>query len=365
MEEKPASTKSNLVQGTSLSEIQKPPLVVKKRKSFWIIGIIMLVLVVVAGYFLISQSKKQIAANKVYHVGILALTSFGSSVESFKAKMSELGYIENKNITYELDSHTIDTGAMQKSLDKFAGKHVDLVFTLGTPPTYMAKKSVAEKGIPLVFSFCNVEGNDLIESLQRPGNNLTGVRFPGASVTVKRLEFLTKIAPKARKILVAYDKTNPSALDAITELRPSTKLFGVTLVEVPLGDVASISADLKIRDESGNIGIDAILIMPEGLTQSVSGWSAIRDFAAKHKIPIGGGAAFEADDGAIFSYVPDNHEVGQLAAILADKILKGTPAGEIPIMTSESRLRINYATAQKFNVTVPESVLILASEIIR
>jgi len=114
-----------------------------------------------------------------------------------------------------------------------------------------------------------------------------------------------------------------------------------------------------------DIGIDAILIMPEGLTQSAPGWNTIRDFAAKHKIPIGGGVAFEADDGAVFSYVPDNSEVGQLSAVLVDKILRGTLAGDIPIVTPESRLRINYKIAQELGITVSEDLLTQAEEIIR
>jgi putative ABC transport system substrate-binding protein len=114
-----------------------------------------------------------------------------------------------------------------------------------------------------------------------------------------------------------------------------------------------------------NIGIDAILIMPELITQSPLGWKIMAEFAAKHKLPIGGSAGFEADTGAVFSYIPNNFETGQSAAPLADKILKGTPAGSIMVITPDSRLRLNYKLAAELGLNVPEGLLNRADEIIR
>ena len=105
--------------------------------------------------------------------------------------------------------------------------------------------------------------------------------------------------------------------------------------------------------------------MPEVLTQSPAGWAAISQFAAEHKVPIGGAMPFTADHGALFSYVGDNVEMGKLAASLADKIFKGTAAGTIPVVTPEDRLRLNYKVAQELGLTMPDGLLSMAMEIIR
>jgi putative ABC transport system substrate-binding protein len=141
--------------------------------------------------------------------------------------------------------------------------------------------------------------------------------------------------------------------------------MGVTLVELPIEGVEDIKADLEARETAKSAGFDAILIMPEGFSQSPEGWGAIAKFAEAHGIPIVGSASFEADQGAILTYIPDDKEIGKLAATLASKIFKGTPAGSIPVISPESRLRINYARAQKLGIRFDDGLMKLADEVIR
>lgn len=338
----------------------------KKSKLFWVLGGIAAIAIVVAAFFLFNNNKKTgNSTAKVYHVGMIALNAFGNMPDGFKSKMTELGYVEGKNIFYDVRNHSIDLDGMQESLDDFVENKVDLVFTTGTPPSLMAKKTVASAGIPVVFANASMEGNGLVDSVQQPGGNITGVRFQGSDVVIKRLELLLEIVPEAKRIWVAYQDINPSALSVIGPLRSAAKSKGITLIEVPLKKVTDINLDLQARAVSGDPGIDAILIMPEGFTQSSEGWPVIREFAIEHKIAIGGSAFFEADDGAIFSYGSDNFETGKLAAPLADKIFKGISAGKIPVVTPESSLRLSYKTALEIGIKLPESLLSRADEIIR
>jgi putative ABC transport system substrate-binding protein len=105
--------------------------------------------------------------------------------------------------------------------------------------------------------------------------------------------------------------------------------------------------------------------MPEIINHTPDGFQAIIDFTNKHKIPLGGGAPFTADLGAIFTFHPDFYETGMLAATLIDKILQGTPAGTIPVATPESHLRINYKAMTELGLPVSEGLLSRAKEIIR
>lgn len=111
--------------------------------------------------------------------------------------------------------------------------------------------------------------------------------------------------------------------------------------------------------------MDAILLMPDDLSQTPDGFALIRDFANKHKIPIGGSTSITAEYGAAFSYAPDYINLGNMAATLADKIFKGSPAGTIPVVTADQTLRLNYKVAKKLGLKVSESMMSLASEIIR
>ncbi|UCF92115.1 MAG: hypothetical protein JSW39_28260, partial [Desulfobacterales bacterium] len=209
------------------------------------------------------------------------------------------------------------------------------------------------------------EKTNLVESVRQPGGNITGVRFPGPDNVVKRFEILHELVPQAKRVLVPYDPNYPSAPSALDGLRLSASSLGITLVENPANNVEALRADLQARSASGDIGIDAVLLMPDLICHSPDGFGTILKFANENKVPVGGGAGFTADLGALFSFVPDFFEEGKLAALLADKILKGTEAGTIPVITPQSSLRINYKATQALGLKVPEGLLTRAEEIIR
>jgi putative ABC transport system substrate-binding protein len=303
---------------------------------------------------------------KVYRVGILSgLDAFINIADGFKAKMAELGYREGKNIIYDMQAVNADPVGEQRIAGKFVADKVDLIIAFPTEPAIAAKKAAEGTKIPVVFVSAGIEGNNLIESVSRPGGNITGVRIPGPDMVVKRLEILLELAPRVKRVYLIYDPHYSTARPSLEVLRLVASSLGVTLVEDPVNNVKELRAALQKRAQSKNIGIDAMLIMPEILTQTPEGWRLVSEFAKKHNVPVAGSAAFEADTGAVFSYIPDNIEQGKLTALLVDKIFKGAPAGSIFVVTPEARLRLNYKLARELGLTVSESMLSLASEIIR
>lgn len=306
------------------------------------------------------------AAPKTYRVGILnGFDAFADIAKGFKTKMTELGYVEGQNIVYDIQMSDYDPAKEEQIIKKFVADDVDLIFTFATEAALSAKVGTAETDIPVVFAFGTLEGNDLVESVRQPGGNITGVRFPGPDLSVKRLEILHQLAPQAKRIGIIYNLSYPANKSQLEVLRPAAASWGLSLVEVPVTRVVEIQTDLQTRISAADIGLDAILIITDDLSQSPDGWPMISKFAAEHKIPIAGSAAFEADTGAVFSYIPDTIETGKLAAPLADKILRGTSAGTIPVVSPESRLRLNYVVAQGLGLTVPAGLLSQAAEIIR
>jgi putative ABC transport system substrate-binding protein len=303
---------------------------------------------------------------KVYRVGIVSgVEAFATIGDGFKAGMAELGYVEGENIAYDVQDAKGDPAETERALEQFVADEVDLIFAFPTEPAVAAKAATQGTDIPVVFALAGLEGNDLVESVRQPGGNITGVRFSGPDNTLRRFEILLELAPQAKRVYLTYDPNYPNAPSTLEALRPTASSMGITLVEAPVASVEEIQAALQARAASDDMGMDAILIMPEVLSQSPASWAAISQFAAEHKVPIGGAMPFTADQGALFSYVGDNIEMGKQAASMADKIFKGTPAGTIPVVSPEDRLRLNYKVAQELGLTVPEGLLRLAVEIIR
>jgi putative ABC transport system substrate-binding protein len=337
----------------------------KFSKSKWTLIITLLTL---AGFLLsgCATTSNTKDASKVYRVGILSgLDFFADTADGFKAKMTELGYVEGQNIVYDMQKTNFDPVKEQEILKKFVADKVDLIFVFPTEVALATKAATQGTNIPVVFANAFVEGNNLIESIRQPGGNITGVRFPGPDIAVKRLEILLELMPQAKRVWVPYQRDYPSVPPVLAVLRPAAASLGVTLVEVPATSAADIQADLQARAKSADIDIDAILVIPEPLGVAPDVFPMISKFAVEHKVPIAGPFISAEGYGVVFRNMSDNVEVGKLAAPLADKILKGIPAGTISVVSPESDLRINYKVAQELGLTVPEGLLGQADEIIR
>ena len=324
---------------------------------------LLFILLVVISIFINGCGEKK---PKAYRVGILSGAKiFDNIADGFMAKMTELGYIKGKSISYDYQKANFDTVAYKNILNKFIIEKVSLIFVFPTEPALIAKAATEGTNIPIVFAMAGIEGNALVNSVSYPGGNITGVRYPGPEHTARRLDILFELVPQAKRVYLIYDQNYPNTSMALENLRPAASSLGITLVEDPVNTIEELRSKLEARSVLGDIGIDAILLMPDILNHLPDGFGSILKFATKHKLPIGGGMDFTADLGALFSFVPDNTEQGKLAAVLADKIFHGTPAGTIMLVTPQARLRINYKVIQELGLTVSDGLLSRANEIIR
>ena len=312
-------------------------------------------LVLTAGaYFFLKKDK-------VYKVGILSgVDFFLPSIDGFKQKMAELGYVEGKNIVYDIQKTNFDPQKEEEVLKKFISDKVDLISVFPTEPALAAKRITKGTNIPVVFGPAIIEGTGLIEDVRAPGANLTGVQWQNTTGTLKNLEILKEIAPNIMRIYCLHDPNYPLTAAIFENLRPAAYEMGLTLVEVAVENPEAIRAELERRSAQKDVGVDAILTIPSILTVSPQAIEAISQFAAFHKLPLDG-----PSPNAVFENAPDTFESGALAAVLADKILKGTPAGAIPVATADPRLKINLKSAQSLNIQVSESLLERAHKVIR
>lgn len=324
--------------------------------------------IILISLFLISLLFSGCGSKKEYRVGILHVPgAFNLIRDGFKAKMIKLGYIEGKNIVYvDIEEPLTATQDEVKLLaKKLVDDKVDLILAYPTPPTIGAYAATQGTNIPVVFAVFNVEGSKLIKSVREPGGNMTGVRNPSPEIISKRLKILHEIAPQIKRVWVGYDKNHPNTSLGLEALRLAAADLGIKLVEVPAAILGELQADLTARVKLTDPGFDAIVTMSDGMNQGPEGFAMLKKFAAERKMPLCAGVRSMVQEGAVFANAPDMFNVGELSALLADKIFKGTPAGTIPILTPEQELYINYKEAQRIGLKVPETLLLQAKEVIR
>ena len=336
-----------------------------KKTVRTILGVAVILLLVGMGFFVVNRLHGvSEQTNKMYHVGILAgLDYFGATTDGFKKKMTELGYVEGKNIFYDVQKTPSIVGN-QSVIQKFVDNKVDLILTFPTEPSLEAKEVTKGIGIPIISTNAVMEGTALVADFRKPGGNLTGVRYPGPEVAGRGLEILHELVPKAKRVWLPYLKDYPSVPPALLVLEPLARSLGLTLMATPIGTPQELEAYLKTHS-TGDTGIDVILQIPEPLAAVPAFTDQLFAFGVEHNIPVGGSLIAPGNSGSLFIFAPDAEEVGELAAPIADKIFRGISAGTIPIVAAESHLGINYAVAQRLGLTVSENLLSRAERILR
>ncbi len=322
-------------------------------------------LVFIVIVFIVLLSGCTLRKTRIYQVGILSgMNAFLSISEGYKNKMAELGYIEGKNIEYNYMKLNDDLIEENTVLKNFINEKVDLILVFPSRPAMTAKVLTQGTGIPVVFAGASIEGTNLVESQRQPGGNITGVRFPTPELNAKRLELLLVMAPKVKRILIFYDINYPSYPSARKAINDAADNNHVTLIENQVTSLEEMKSSLEAREKLSDIGVDAIFLMPDLLTSSMAAWEIIKPFAIKYRLPVASDMDYNLKDAGLFMLDSSHIEIGGLAAVISDKILRGTPAGAIPVASPNMNLHINYRRAQELGLTIPGGLLKLANEVI-
>jgi putative ABC transport system substrate-binding protein len=322
------------------------------------------VLLVLSFFSMVGMLFTGCGEKKVYRIGILSGIEFMAVVgEGFKEKMTELGYIEGENITYDVQTPVNYMEDIDRISKQFVEDKVDLIFCYPTEAALGAKKATAGTNIPVVFAVTNIEGSDLINSIREPGGNITGVRYPGPDLALKRFDIMQQLAPKAKTYWLPYHPDLPVCYPQLEALRPAAKSAGITIIESPLRDANEVEAFLKKRAEKPDF--DALFCIAEILTIDPDAFLVMNKYTTKHKIPMGGVLMQVDGYSSVYGVNVKDSEAGTNGAILADKILKGTQAGTIPVISSESYFELNYKEAKKLGLDVSEGLLVQADRVIK
>lgn len=273
-------------------------------------------------------------------------------VEGLRAGLAERGWVEDRTIRFVVPDTPTSIEALRAEARDRIGRDTSLVVTLSTQAALAARDVADPLGIPLLLSpASDPVAVGLVSGTIHPGQSVTGIAF--AAQEARRLELLSRLAPAAHRVWVPFDAADPSPAAVVAGLRPVADKLGLTLVTANIRDFVQLRAALDALPRD----IDAVFVPPDvrisGNTRAVAAAAA----AAPRHLPVTVPQRDGVAQGALFSYGFDAHALGLQAARLADLILTGTPAADLPIETPDMQLAINLTTADLLGTTVPDDLL--------
>jgi putative tryptophan/tyrosine transport system substrate-binding protein len=294
-------------------------------------------------------------------LGGVSLDGFTERLAAFRRGLKETGHVEGENVAFEFRW-------AENQLDRLPALAADLVRRRvavivaagGTVPAITAK--AATTTIPIVFAV----GEDpvrlgLVESLARPGGNLTGINFFIGELAAKRLDLLRELVPAMKHVAVLVNPANPARTEAnVKEAQVAGRAIGLQIQIATAGTAGEINAAFArfAREQP-----DALFVSPDPFftVRRVQ----LATLAARHAIPTSFATRDLVEAGGLMSYGTDINDATRQAGAYAGRILKGTKPAELPVLQSTKfELVINHQTARMLGLTVSQSLLARADQVI-
>jgi putative ABC transport system substrate-binding protein len=302
-------------------------------------------------------------ARKVYRIGYLSLVpaeSDRSRLALIRQELRALGYVESQNIVIN-ERHA---AARPERLPALAAElvhlKVDVIVAIGDAAASAAKKATST--IPIVMTGADLVGLGLVASLARPGGNFTGVTDSHADLVAKRLDLLKQIAPLASRVAILFNPASPIVPPQLKAAQAAATALGMTVVPVEIkgssaGDVDPAAAMIRRERPEG------LLVVAEP-TVAVHR-QRITDLAIKIRLPTIGTFRTWAEGGFLMSYGADANDLNRRVVAHVDKILKGANPGDLPVeQPTKFVLVVNMKTARALGLTIPQSILVRADQVI-
>jgi putative ABC transport system substrate-binding protein len=300
-------------------------------------------------------------SGRVYRVGLVSVGAAGSGIvgPAMAPNFARRGYTVDGNIVFERRAAQGKLDLLAGFIDELVSAHVDVIVTQGYPAAKAAKERAGNTPIVVTNSGDPVD-TGLAASFAHPGGNVTGVSDLASDLSAKRLTLLKEAAPGVQRVAVLWNADD----------------FGMTLryraAEVEAARLGLSIQPLGIREPddfhtafSGMTSAppDAVLMVTDILT--ILNRKRVIDFTADHRIPAIYEYAFLARDGGLMAYGPDVEAIFDRAAGLVDRILKGDNPADLPLeLPTRFQLAVNLHTASAIGLTIPESILVRADEVI-
>jgi putative ABC transport system substrate-binding protein len=294
-------------------------------------------------------------------LGSAAEADYKTTTAALRRGLNESGYVEKQNLVIEYRWADFQYERLPALAAELVKRPVDAIFATGSVVSALAAKS-ATTTIPIVFA----NGSDpvqygLVASLNRPGGNITGISFINSQLGPKRIQLLRLLNPRTAVIAVLVNPKNPNATDARTFVAAGRSI-GVEVV------IVNASTEPEIK-EAFNRAVeqhaDALLIHIDALFNDGAGQLQIIALAVQHRLPTMAATVTFPGRGGLISYGADTADLNRQAGVYVGRILRGEKPAELPVVQPTNfALRVNLKTAKALGLSIPESFLLLADEVI-
>ena len=301
-------------------------------------------------------------AGKVWRVGMLDVTSAALNVrniDAFRAGMRTLGYVEGQNLVIDYRSVDGRLERLPELVAELIRLKCDVMVTRGTPATLAAKD--ATPTIPIVVAAVGepVE-TGMVQSLSRPGGNVTGLSAFTTQLAQKRIELLRELAPQISRIGYMSNMSNASVPAQWDEIKLAAQALGLDAlmfdVRKPEDIAPSFDAATAKRVDGFAVGNDSVLIASR---------QRVTELAAKHRLLTIYSSREYVDAGGLIAYAAHYPDLYRRAAAYVDKIFKGAKPADLPVeQPTKFELAVNLKTAKAIGLTIPPTLLARADEVI-
>jgi ABC-type uncharacterized transport system substrate-binding protein len=299
---------------------------------------------------------------KVYRIGVLdtmSATLNTANLGAFRQGLRELGYVEGRDFVIEYRSADGRPERFPGLATELVRLKVDLIVTRGTPAVLAAEK--ATESIPIVMTTsADPTGFGVVSSLARPGGNVTGLSTIAVELMGKRLEFLKEAIPRIARIALLGNMSSPASASQWRQMEGAARSLGLEpqLLDVRAPEDFARAFDTAIRQRA-----NAVQVVNDTLTQTNS--RRIVDLSAKHRLPSIFTSREFVDAGGLMAYGPNFTDLYRRAATYVDKIFKGAKPADLPIeQPTKFELVINLKTAKALRLTIPQTLLLRADQVI-
>jgi len=301
--------------------------------------------------------------SKVPVLGFLASASeagYATAVAAFRRGLNEAGFVEKQNLVIDYRWANFQYERLPALAAELVKRPVDVIFATGSVVSAIAAKS-ATASIPIVFA----NGSDpveygLVASLNRPGGNATGVSYINSQLGPKRIQLLRMLNPKAAVVAVLVNPKNPNAAEAKT-FEAAGRSNGLEIV------IINASTDVELKqafERAVERHADALLVHVDALFND-QGELQIVALAAQHRLPTMMANSDFPARGGLVSYGANSYDLSRQAGVYVARILRGEKPADLPVVQPTNfALRINLNTAKALGLSIPESFLLLADEVI-
>jgi putative ABC transport system substrate-binding protein len=307
---------------------------------------------------LVGEAQPQAKVHRLGFLGGASPAGYAHLVEALRQGLRDLGYVEGKNLAVEYRWAEGKYDRLPDLAAELVRLKVDLMVTHGAPGSLAAKQATTT--IPIVMAIVgDAVATGLVTSIARPGGNITGSTFFFPELNAKRVELLKEAVPRAMRMAALANRDNPGARPSLDMMEQIAKSLKVELQSVGVGGPDdfpdAFSAMVKSR-------IDGVVVIDDGML--IANARQVADLATKHRLPTIGFREY-ADAGGLLAYAVNFPAIWRRAAVFVDKILKGAKPSELPIeQATRFEFVINLKTAKALGLTIPQSVLLRADEVI-